>query len=116
MMYCAGFARWRSSVLILLLCLAALPARPIAAAGSAPALLLLTASAEGLTLRWESPSLERIVLGESSAAGWATAAEAGGPALPIATALVVLPPTGAVTLTVNVLSETTHYLPHALAP
>ncbi len=79
---------------------------------------------EGLDLRWTSPPLR---LGAASAApaalsprfsGWQTLQEPGRPALPYTTTLVVLPPTGGVTLTVRVLEETARTLrsPLALEP
>ncbi len=105
-----------SSILLALLWSAAAPLRPATATAPSSSPVLLSSTASGLTLRWESPELERASPDELAAAGWLFAGQGDGPALPYATALVVLPPAGAVTLTVNVLAETTRTLSAPLTP
>lgn len=98
---------------ILLTALFWLAASPISFATATPpdaVPVVLSSTDAGLTMRWQSPDLERSTLDELAVAGWTTAEGAGGAALPYATALVVLPPSGAVTLTVRVLDKTTHTL------
>ncbi len=78
-----------------------------------PVPTILTATADGLTLHWDSPSLtlERAATAtlRPTLPGWPMAPAEHGP-LPYATALVVLPSTGAVTLTVRTHHESTRIL------
>lgn len=95
--------------------------QPIAAA-PIPDPIILSATADELLLRWESSPirLERASSGmlNLNCPGWLTAAIPGQPALPYVIALVVLPPTGEVTLNTRVLSQNTRLLraPLVLTP
>lgn len=64
-----------------------------------------------LTFAWDAPS-------HYAAPGWLQATAPGHPALPYTTTLIVLPPTGAFTLTTRGLTTSTRYLraPLALTP
>jgi hypothetical protein len=92
----------------LLLGFAAWGIQPVAAA-PIPDPIILSATADELLLRWEFPPirLERASSGMLyfNYPGWLTAEIPGQPALPYATALVVLPPTGEVTLNTRVLDQ-----------
>ncbi len=78
-----------------------------------PTLLTLATTPEALTLLWTSPDVDSVRARAAAPPGWQTDDASG---LPYATALVVLPPTGAVTLTVRALDVTTRTLRALLTP
>lgn len=104
-------ARCRRIVLALLLGFSALSAIPVTA-DPVPTLLTLAATPELLNLRWTSPNTDPVRVRATAPPGWQIDDTTG---LPYATALVALPPTGAVTLTVRVLDVTTRTLRVPLA-
>jgi len=91
----------------LLLVFSMIRAVPVAAVDPTPAPQIRTETPETLALRWTSPALDAVRADAWPLSGWRTDAMSG---LPYATTLVVLPPTGAVTLTVRTLDVTTRAL------
>ncbi len=98
--------------LALLLVFSMIRAVPAAAVDPTPTPQMLAETPEALVLRWTSPGLDAVRADAWLSSGWQID-EASG--LPYATALVVLPPTGAVTLTVRTLDVTTRTLRAPLA-
>jgi hypothetical protein len=98
-------------LLALVLRLSVIDSIPVAA-DLAPTPLTLVATPEALTLRWTSPPVDFVRARPVLPPGWRTDDMSG---LPYATALFVLPPTGAVTLTVRALDVTTRTLRTALS-
>lgn len=109
---CRSIVRCCRIFLALLLGCFAINAGPVAAdPASTP--LTLAVTPEALTLRWISPEIELARVNRTASSGWQIDDTSG---LPYATALVVLPPTGVVTLTVRVLDVTTRTLHVPLSP
>jgi len=106
---CSIARRWRI-FLALLLGFSMINVIPVAA-DPAP-LLTLVATPEALTVRWTAPDVNSVRVNRAPPSGWQIDDTSG---LPYATALVVLPPTGAVTLTVRALDVTTRTLRAPLA-
>ena len=85
---------------------------------------MLHADAEGLVLEWQAPAFSpRRVIGddgrpysELEAPGWPQIDSPGQPQLPYASALAVVPPTGDVTLHLQVLEQVRRPLPHPMVP
>ena len=100
--YCAAF---------LALLLFGLSAAPIVAVDRAPTPVLLSTTPEALTVYWTSPHLDAVQKNGLALPGWMIDDASG---LPFATTLVVLPPTGAVTLSVRVLDVTTQTMQNPL--
>ena len=82
------------------------------------------ADAAGLVLEWRAPAFSlQQSMGDDGhpysilkTPGWAQTKVPGQPQLPFASALAVVPPAGDVTLHVQVLERTRHWLPHPVAP
>jgi hypothetical protein len=106
-------ARRCRTFFVLLLVFSLMRAVPVAAVDPTPTPLVLIATSETLTVHWTSPYLNPARTDELALSGWLIDDTSG---LPYATALVVLPPTGAVTLTVRTLDVTTYTLRTSLAP
>jgi hypothetical protein len=101
--------------------------RPVPAAGQAPVPpepVVLRTDAAGVVLEWRAPAFSlRRVTGEDGhhystveVPGWSKTDVPGQPRLPFATALAVVPPTGDVTMHIQVLNHTHRPLPHPVAP
>ena len=99
----------------------------LAAAGQAPVEpepTVLRADEEGVVLEWRAPAFSlRRATGDDSlhytaveAPGWSQTGEAGQPSLPLATALVVVPPTGEVTLHVQAIERERQALTYPVIP
>jgi len=100
---------------------------PAPVASEAPVLpepAVVRADTAGIVLEWRAPefSLEQ-TLGDDGqpysilkTPGWTQTGEPGHPQLPFASVLAVVPPAGDVTLHVQVLERTRHWLPHPVAP
>ncbi len=101
--------------------------RLVAAADDGPGLpepTVLDTSQTGITLEWHAPVFsQRPVSGDDGRAyvaldalGWEQSQTPGKPQLPLTSALLIAPPTGEVTLQVQVLERERRVLPHPVAP
>ena len=122
-----GHGRTSSWLLILLLAVGLTDLHPVSAAGEDPpprGPAVLRADAAGLTLEWSAPAFSlRTLNGDDrqsyqivEAPGWGQTEEPGQPQLPFASALVVVPPAGEVTLSVQVLARAHQPLLHPVVP
>lgn len=123
--------RWPLALLLALALLALCPA--LLSIGHAagereepapPEPVVLLADGTGVELEWRAPALsQHPVTGADGrryarleTRGWMQTQSAGQPQLPYASALVVVPPTGAVTLDVRVVERDSHALSHPVLP
>jgi hypothetical protein len=101
--------------------------RSVQAVGQVPAPpgpVVLRADSTGVVLEWRAPAFSlRRVAGEDGDTysaveipGWPKTDVPGQPRLPFATALAVVPPTGDVTMHMQVLNHTHRPLPHPVVP
>ena len=98
---------------------------PVSAADAPPPEpVVLRADKTGVVLEWRAPAFtQRQVTGDDGRAyvalgapGWARTSVAGQPQLLVASALLVVPPAGDVTLQVQVLERGRRSLPHPVVP